>query len=44
VIVDELPEHIVVLVAEVATVGSGLTVIVLVPVPVHPLAAVPVTV
>jgi hypothetical protein len=33
-----------VLVAEVATVGSGFTVMVRVPVPVHPLAAVPVTV
>lgn len=44
VIVVELPEQIVVLVAEVATVGSGFTVMVRVPVPVHPLAAVPVTV
>lgn len=44
VIVVELPEQSVVLVAVVATVGSGFTVMVRVPVPVHPLAAVPVTV
>lgn len=44
VIVVEEPEQIVVLLAVVATVGRPLTVMVLVPVPVQPLAAVPVTV
>lgn len=44
VIVVELPEQMVVLVAVVETVGRGFTVMVRVPVPVHPFAAVPVTV
>lgn len=43
-IVVEEPEQMVALLAVVATVGRPLTVMVLVPVPVQPLAAVPVTV